>query len=96
MIALGSIIQVLSMFMLSLTHRDQYYQVGPNITYRPINSELLSSGIFSTGSRNWPRTSFTFSAIINYYWSPFQTSEGIGNWNRRLRKFDQFLPDVAI
>ena len=39
MIALGSIIQVLSMLMLSLAHRNQYYQAGPNITYHEIDPE---------------------------------------------------------
>ena len=96
MIALGSIIQVLSMLMLSLTNRDQYYQVGPNITHRLTDPELLSLGFLGTGGRNRPRTSSTFSAFINYYRSPLQTSEGFGYWNCCLRKFGQFFPDVYL
>jgi len=49
----------------------------------------LSLGIFGTGSRNWPRTISAFSAFLDYYWPPFQTSEGIGHRDCCLRKFNQ-------
>jgi hypothetical protein len=41
MITAGSILQVFSMFMLSLTHRGQYYQVFPNTCFSWVDIYFL-------------------------------------------------------
>jgi hypothetical protein len=63
MTALRSIIQVLSMLMLSLTHRVQYYQASPDIPHYPTDPELY----FGAGSRDGPLLSMPSLTIIGHH-----------------------------
>lgn len=67
MIALGTVLQIASMFMLSLARQHQYYEVGFILrNFQSSGSILCCSGVPGAGSRNgtWP-----VSLVSSVYYS---------------------------
>lgn len=87
MIALGTILQVLSMVMLSFAHENQYYQVCAFIYFlywAVPHRGVLGFPLSGSWNGNW--SILAFSSIPDCHWAPFQMSKSTSNGNSGLRE----------
>lgn len=71
MMVAGSIIQVFSMFMLSLAHREQYYQVNIHHNYDRRHPFIHSLGFPHTSFGHGTGAVFTFHPVHQRHRTPF-------------------------
>jgi len=88
MIALGTVLQVFSMVMLSFAHENQYYQVCALIYFLyagRFHGSVLGFPRSGSWNGNWPIPAF--SSIPDCHWTPFQIPQSTSNGNSGIREY---------